>query len=271
MSVVTDRDARLLREAQQLLGRLGLEHAAAHVEHGLPRGGDELRGLADLLAVRPDRRPVAGQLQLRGPGERRLLLQDVLRDVHQHRAGSARGREVERLAIALGISAASVTSVLCLVIGMVMPVMSASWNASVPMSGRLCWPVIATTGIESMWASAIGVTRLVGPRPGRRHADPDLAGGLRVTRGRVPRALLVADEDVPDPRGVQQWVVGGEDRAAGDAEDDLAADLLQRADERLRPGHGDVVVAVSGHGLGARGHRGLGRGGPSGRWRRLRP
>ena len=67
--------------------------------------------------------------------------------------------------IARGMSAASVTSVLCLVIGMVMPVMSASWNASVPISGRLCCPVIATSGMESMWASAIGVTRLVAPGP----------------------------------------------------------------------------------------------------------
>ena len=68
-------------------------------------------------------------------------------------------------AIARGISAASVTSMLCLVIGMVMPVMSASWKASVPISGRDCCPVIATTGTESMCASASGVTRLVAPGP----------------------------------------------------------------------------------------------------------
>ena len=67
--------------------------------------------------------------------------------------------------IARGMSAASVTSMLCLVIGMVMPVMSASWNASVPISGRDCCPVMATSGIESMWASAIGVTRFVAPGP----------------------------------------------------------------------------------------------------------
>ena len=63
---------------------------------------------------------------------------------------------------------------LCLVIGMVMPVMSASWNASVPMSARLCCPVIATTGIESMWASAIGVTRLVAPGPDVAMQTPTL-------------------------------------------------------------------------------------------------
>jgi hypothetical protein len=37
-----------------------------------------------------------------------------------------------------------------LVIGSVMPVMSASWKASVPISGRPTWPVMATIGTESM-------------------------------------------------------------------------------------------------------------------------
>ena len=68
-------------------------------------------------------------------------------------------------AIVRGISAGSVTRKLCLVIGMVMPQMSASWNASVPISARLCWPVMATTGTESMLASASGVTRFVAPGP----------------------------------------------------------------------------------------------------------
>ena len=68
-------------------------------------------------------------------------------------------------AIALGISAGSLTSMLCLVTGIVMPVMSASWKASVPISARVCWPVIATTGTESIWASASGVTRFVAPGP----------------------------------------------------------------------------------------------------------
>ncbi len=57
------------------------------------------------------------------------------------------------------------TRKLCLVIGMVMPQMSASWKASVPMDLEATWPVMATIGTESMWASAIGVTRLVAPGP----------------------------------------------------------------------------------------------------------
>ena len=57
------------------------------------------------------------------------------------------------------------TRKLCLVTGIVMPRMSASWNASVPMAPLGTWPVIATIGTESMCASASGVTRLDAPGP----------------------------------------------------------------------------------------------------------
>src|SRR5688500_16744694 len=68
-------------------------------------------------------------------------------------------------AITRGMSSALVIRKLCLVIGMVMPTMSASWKASVPIALEATWPVIATIGTESMCASAIGVTRLVAPGP----------------------------------------------------------------------------------------------------------
>ena len=51
----------------------------------------------------------------------------------------------------------------------------------------------------------------------------------------MPGALLVADQDVADLR-VEQRVVGGQDRAARDAEDDLDAHGLERPDEALRSG-----------------------------------
>ena len=52
-----------------------------------------------------------------------------------------------------------------MVTGIVMPRMSASWKASVPIAWLGTWPVIATIGTESMCASASGVTRLVAPGP----------------------------------------------------------------------------------------------------------
>ena len=54
---------------------------------------------------------------------------------------------------------------LCLTIGMVMPIVSASWKPSVPSRSVRTWPVMNTTGTESIIASQIGVTRLVAPGP----------------------------------------------------------------------------------------------------------
>ncbi len=52
--------------------------------------------------------------------------------------------------MASGMSSARLIRKLCLVIGIVMPRMSASWKASVPMAWLLTWPVMATSGVESM-------------------------------------------------------------------------------------------------------------------------
>ena len=49
-----------------------------------------------------------------------------------------------------GMSSTSVISQLCLVMPIVMPVMSLSWNASVPMEVVATWPVTTTSGVESM-------------------------------------------------------------------------------------------------------------------------
>ena len=68
-------------------------------------------------------------------------------------------------ATTLGRSWASVTSQLCLVMSIVTPVMGHSWKASVPMAVVATWPVITTMGIESIMASASGVTMLVAPGP----------------------------------------------------------------------------------------------------------
>ena len=54
---------------------------------------------------------------------------------------------------------------LYLVTGRVMPVVSASWKASLPIRSVRTWPVMATIGIESIMAVARPVTRLQAPGP----------------------------------------------------------------------------------------------------------
>ncbi len=48
-----------------------------------------------------------------------------------------------------GMSSTAETSQECLTIGIVMPWMSASWNASVPIRCVGTWPVMQTIGVES--------------------------------------------------------------------------------------------------------------------------
>ena len=55
---------------------------------------------------------------------------------------------------------------------MVMPVASISWNASVPIRLERTCPVMNTVGVESIHASAIGVTRFVAPGPDVAIATP---------------------------------------------------------------------------------------------------
>ena len=71
-----------------------------------------------------------------------------------------------------GMSFTSVMSQLCLVMSIVTPVMGTSWKASVPMAVVATWPVMTTMGIESIMASARGVTMLVAPGPDVTMATP---------------------------------------------------------------------------------------------------
>ena len=68
-------------------------------------------------------------------------------------------------AIASAMRPGWVTISLCLVTGIVMPVMLASWKASPPTALVATCPVTATIGTESIIASVSAVTRLVPPGP----------------------------------------------------------------------------------------------------------
>ena len=101
-------------------------------------------------------------------------------------------------AIVRGMSSASCTRKLCLVIGSVMP-----------RDVRFLERVRADRGPRHLPGDRddrhrvhVGVgdrgDQVGGARTRGRHADPDLAGRLRVSLGGVAGALLVADQDVPD-------------------------------------------------------------------------
>ena len=110
-----------------------------------------------------------------------------------------------------------------------MPKVSASWNASLPMSLLVTWPVMATTGIESMRASTSPVTRLVAPGPEVAQQTPTLPVDRAKPSAAKAGILLMTDEDMAD-RVVVHGVVEREGDAARVAEDALDA----FADEALQ-------------------------------------
>ena len=68
----------------------------------------------------------------------------------------------------------SFTSTLCLVQERVMPTVSHSWNASVPIRCVGACPVSTTMGMESISASTMPVTVLVAPGPEVTSTTPGL-------------------------------------------------------------------------------------------------
>ena len=173
---------------------------------------------------------------LLGPDEVPLLDQDVLGQIHVDRARAPGRRDVERLADDRAeIVAVLHQEVVLRCTDRVIPTLSASWNASLPMRCVGTWPVNATIGIESISASCSAVTRLVaaGPRsPGRRPTRPVRP---RVALGRVPGGRLLADQDVAQALEVVQDVVDGQDRAAGQAEDQSRLPGASSTPERFGP------------------------------------
>src|SRR5882757_7431150 len=114
----------------------------------------------------------------------------------------------------------SFTSQLCLVQGRVMPTVSHSWNASLPIRCVGTWPVMHTSGMESISASVSGVTG----------------------------ALLVPHQDVLDLVLLENLVIDRKHRAARIAEDVFDAVIDQGAHDHGCAGHLVRIVVLVAHG-----------------------
>ena len=131
------------------------------------------------------------------------------------------------------MSSADITSSLCLVHERVMPTVSHSWNASVPIAavGHL------TGDRDHRDRVHVGVhqrgDQVRRGRTGGHHRDAGLARHVGVALGHVAGALLVTHEHVTD-RAVHQRVVGGQDAAARVAEDQFDVLVFECSDQRLR-------------------------------------
>ena len=118
-----------------------------------------------------------------------------------------------------------------------MPVVSASWKASLPIRWVGTWPVRQTIGTESISASVSPVTALVAPGPLVTSTTPTRPGRARIALGGMDRALLVAHQDVAQRVLLEQRIVDRQDGAAGIAEYDIDALIDQRLDDDIRSAH----------------------------------
>ncbi len=91
------RRAEPLDELAQLARRVREDHAAAGIDHRAFGREQQLHRLLDLAEMALLRRLVRAHLDRHRVVERRAVHRDVLRDVDEHRTGTARARDVERL------------------------------------------------------------------------------------------------------------------------------------------------------------------------------
>ena len=195
---VGDRDLGLLGELPELVPRpecrmpcparitgrfaRAISAAASRSWLGLPRtwGGS----------------PAAPEPPPRRVARPRLRLERVLGDVDVDRARAAGPGDVERLGDHPRDVVGVANEVVVLVIGSVIPVMSISWNASLPIRAPGHVAGDRHDGHASRAGSADPGDQVGGARAPGAEADADLAGGAGIAVGRVGAALLMADEDV---------------------------------------------------------------------------
>ncbi len=244
-------DPGQLRQLPQGLGGPGLEDPAAGVDDRAPALAQKPGRLPDHARVAAGGRPVARQrghhLVVLRPRPLGGGLQDVLRHVHQHRPRAARGGDVERLADDEGD-----------LVGV---------HHQLVVLGDRTGDTDGVALLEGVRADArarhltghrhqrdgvhVGVAQrghqVGGAGAARHHGHPGAPGHVGVPLGHVAGSLLVPDEDVPNGR-VEDGVVGREDGAARQAEDDLHPFHLEALDEGLGPGqfHARPSLANSG-------------------------
>ena len=180
---------------------------------------------------------VPGENHLLGPGVDHLLVLGGLGQVDQDRARSAGLGDVEGLGHDPG-------DVLCLgdQVGVLGHGVGDAHNIGLLEGVRAdgCHTHLAGDhhhGNGVHHGIGYGGDHVGGPGPGGDQADPDPTGGDGVPFGRVPGRLLMTDQGEPESDRIIDGVVGGEDGASRNPEYVCNPQVLQRADQGLRPGH----------------------------------
>ncbi len=187
--------------------------------------------------MRSSHRPVAGQLGRRWPSKGGGGLQDVLGDVDEHGTGAPGGGDVERLRESAGdvLGVGDQEVVLgdrhgdTADVGFLEGVGADQPAPDLPGDRHDRHRVHLRVGERGDQVRCA--------RPGRCHANPDLAGGLGVPGGGMSGTLFVTHQHMTQPLGIDQRVVHRQDCSARNAEDHLDGQRFERAHHRLSAGH----------------------------------
>ena len=247
-----DREAGDLDQFAQQLRCLetGIDDAAAAIDHRALGVGEQRHGLADLRRIALHARRVGDVhvgLARRMIGAGREL--HVLGHVDQHRTGTARGRDIERLVQHLGeiVDVAHQPVVLGAGPGDADGVAFLEGVVADQMRRHLPGDADQRDRIHQRIRQRRHHVGGAGTRGHQHHAR--LAGRARIALGGVAGALLVPDQDVLDLALLENLVIDRKHRAARIAEDVLHAMIDQRADDHRGSRHLVRIVALVGHGL----------------------
>ena len=230
--------------------RPGIDDAAAGIDHRALGAGEQRHGLADLrrIALHPRRiGDVHVGLARRMIGADREL--HVLGHVDQHRAGTAGGRDIERLVQHLGeiVDVAHQPVVLGAGPGDADGVAFLERVVADQMRRHLPGDADQRDRIHQRVRQRRHHVGGAGTRGHQHHAR--LAGRARIAFGGMAGALLVAHQDVLDLALLENLVIDRKHRAAGIAEQVLDAMIDQRAHDHRGAGHLVRIVALVAHGL----------------------
>ena len=231
------REAGQLRQCSERLGRSSLEDAATGIDHRPVRLGHQPRRVLHLLGVTLHVRLVAREVDAVRPVPVHLLVRHVLGQVDEHRSRTPGRRHVEGLAHDARDLARVGHE----------PVVLRDRHRDADRVALL-ERVGADHRVRHLPGDHhdrdrihVGVAQrrhdVGGSRAARDHRHAGTTGRVRVSLGHVAGALLVTHEDVADRR-VDQRVVDGQDRPAGQAEHDFDRLVLEALDEGL--GSGDL-------------------------------
>ena len=167
-----DGEIRALRERSSFFARSGSDDAAPDIEQRALCLCQRLGGPADLHRMAVEGRPVTNAIHGRRAPVFAACLQHAGGDVEKHGARAPGAGHVECLGHGPSMRSTLETRPLCLVIERVMPVISASWKASVPMASISTWQVIAQRDRVHLRGRDAG-DQVGGAWAGCREADAD--------------------------------------------------------------------------------------------------